>query len=236
MNYLSPKLGNISGGKILDVATYSGDFIDKLIKAFKDFESAVGIDLADKEFEKAREKFKGKPVDFMVMDSRKLEFSDCSFDTVAMSNGLHHMADIGKALSEMSRVLKPGGNFIIFEVFGGDQNENQMSDVLHHHFGIKLDRLRGKVHNYPLTKAEIIEHINRLGLSDYESFDYQCTECNPETEEKLAERMNDIDRDLADFIDHPEYESLKQEGEQIKQRFRTIGYECSSCLVIIGKK
>ena len=236
MNYLTPKLNEISGGNILDVATYSGSFIDDLIDAFKDYESAIGIDISDKAFEKAREKFKDKRVEFMVMDSHELTFPDRSFDTVAMANGLHHMADIDATLGEMMRVLKSGGNFIIYEIFGGIQNEKQMSDIHRHHFLIKLDKLKGIEHNYHLHRNKIIEHIDNLDLSNYESFDYKCTKCDPETEEKLAEHAKDIDKALEEFVNHPEYDNLKQEAEQIKQRFYTVGYECATNLVVIGKK
>jgi methylase of polypeptide subunit release factors len=45
------KLGSISGGKVLDVATGSGDFVDTLMKALKDYDCFVGIDISAKDLE-----------------------------------------------------------------------------------------------------------------------------------------------------------------------------------------
>jgi len=236
MDFLKSKLNSFSGGKILDVATFGGSFIGDMIEAFKDYDSAIGIDIEDKEFEKAREKFKDKRVEFRVMDGGALAFDNNTFDTVAMSNGLHHMKDIKSTLAEMNRVLKPGGIFIIYEVYSGNQTEKQLSDVYRHNFGIKIDRLKGKIHNFTLKRQEIIDYIEALGLNRYEDYDYYCTECNPESEDKLSERIKEMDDDLAKIKDYPEYEELKREAEQLKQRFRTIGYECATNLLVIGTK
>jgi len=212
MDFLKSKLNGFSGGNILDVATYGGGFIKDLIEAFKDYESVIGIDISDKEFEQAREKFKDKRIEFKIMDSAKLAFDNETFDAVAMSNGLHH------------------------EVFSGNQTEKQLSDVYRHNFAIKIDRLKGEIHNFTLKRREIIDYIEELGLSRYESYDYHCTECNPEAEDKLTERIKEIDDDLAEINDYPEYEELKREAEQLKKRFRTIGYECATNLIVIGTK
>jgi SAM-dependent methyltransferase len=46
-----------------------------------------------------------------VMDMERMTFEDASFDAAAMSNTLSYATDMHKALSEVSRVLKPGGLF-----------------------------------------------------------------------------------------------------------------------------
>lgn len=236
MDFLKSILSGYSGGKILDVATCGGGFIKDLIGAFKDYDSIIGIDISNKEFEQAREKFKDKKAEFILMDSCQLSFDNETFDTVAISNGLHHMSDIKTTLSEMKRVLKPGGLFIIYEVFSGNQTEKQLSDVYNHNFKIKIDRLKGEIHNFTLEKQEIIDYIEALSLSRYDAYDYHCTECNPEAEEKLNERIKGMDKLLAEVKDHPEYEELKREAEQLKLRFRTVGYECATNLILIGTK
>ncbi|MCX5908448.1 MAG: class I SAM-dependent methyltransferase, partial [Deltaproteobacteria bacterium] len=40
---------------------------------------------------------------------------DESFDVVIELDVLHHIDDLGKALNEVFRVLKPGGHFLVFE-------------------------------------------------------------------------------------------------------------------------
>jgi len=110
---IAKRLGSVSGGRILDVATAGGGFIDTLMKALKDYDSFVGIDYcasatSKKEMESAKKRFEGKPVRFFEMNAENLKFEDESFDTVCMSHSLHHLASIGKVLAEMKRVLKKG--------------------------------------------------------------------------------------------------------------------------------
>ena len=52
---------------------------------------------------------------FMVGDCLDLPFSDDKFDLVTISFGLRNLADREKGLSEIYRVLKPGGRLIVLE-------------------------------------------------------------------------------------------------------------------------
>ena len=63
---IARRLRSVSGGKILDVATASGDFIDTLINTLKDYDSFVGIDHcaspdSKKAMESAEKRFEGMP-------------------------------------------------------------------------------------------------------------------------------------------------------------------------------
>jgi SAM-dependent methyltransferase len=48
---------------------------------------------------------------FMVLDIQALPFEEASFDTVIANHMLYHVPDIGRALSEVRRVLRPGAAF-----------------------------------------------------------------------------------------------------------------------------
>jgi len=54
----------------------------------------------------------GEQVDF-VMDVQKLEFEDNSIDEILSRRCIQHVEDDKKALSEIYRVLKPGGIFTL---------------------------------------------------------------------------------------------------------------------------
>jgi SAM-dependent methyltransferase len=56
-------------------------------------------------------------------DARNLTFDDKTFDLVVSSLVLHHLppAERRKALSEICRVLKSGGQIIVLELFRGDE-------------------------------------------------------------------------------------------------------------------
>ena len=78
----------------------------------------VGIDISDVSIEKANKSVKAsglsKKVGFLVMDAENLSFPDSSFDFVTASGMLHH-TDFKETISEMARVLKPGGQAFCIE-------------------------------------------------------------------------------------------------------------------------
>ena len=85
------RLGEISGGKVLDVATSQGSFIGTMMNALKDYDSFIGIDISHDDLEKARSEFVDKPVEFEIMNAEELNFPDDSFDTVCLSYSIHHL-------------------------------------------------------------------------------------------------------------------------------------------------
>lgn len=236
MHFLDQKLGAISGGKILDVATQDGEFIRKLLNAFKEYDEAIGIDISEKKFTEATEDFKGDRVSFKMMDGGSLSFADETFDTVSICCGLHHLPDVRAVLDEMMRVLKTGGCFIVREQFCDNQTEKQMSDVLIHHWGAKIGRMLGKTHNSTFKKNEIIDMVKRLNLSDFEEQEYICRDCDPEKDGKMADELASIDEELKKIEKYPEYNELKKEGEKIRHHIMTTGFACATFLDIIGFK
>lgn len=236
MNILEKRLRTISGGKILDVATGNGGFIRKLIDGFKDYDEVIGIDISDKDFEEGRNDFKNDRVSFRKLDGANLPYEDDTFDTVAISAGLHHLPDIKSVLFEMTRVLKPGGRFIVREMFRDHQSKKQLSDVYLHHWAAKISRIEGESHNPTMKKQEIIGLIDGLGLREYETGEFVCHDCDPEKDGKMERELADIDKELAKVEGHRRYASLKKEGERIRQRILKNGFACASNLDVIGIK
>ena len=78
----------------------------------------VGADISRgfvKQCQRTIDNLKIKNAKASFLPSNKLPFSDNSFDVVIMVDVLHHLDQIDVTLDEVYRVLKPGGNFLIFE-------------------------------------------------------------------------------------------------------------------------
>ncbi|MCX8516069.1 MAG: bifunctional demethylmenaquinone methyltransferase/2-methoxy-6-polyprenyl-1,4-benzoquinol methylase UbiE [Alphaproteobacteria bacterium] len=54
-------------------------------------------------------------IEFVEGDAEQLPFADKSFDAVTIAFGLRNITNKEKSLSEMRRVLKPGGQFVCLE-------------------------------------------------------------------------------------------------------------------------
>lgn len=53
--------------------------------------------------------------DAVLLEKGQLPFADSEFDKVVMIDAIHHLEEPDKTLSEVARVLKPGGQLLIFE-------------------------------------------------------------------------------------------------------------------------
>ncbi len=103
------RLGEVAGGDLLDVGCGTGEYTIRLASGF---ERVVGIDVEPKRLDILRA---AAPANVAVrqMSVNDMEFPDDSFDTVTMIEVLEHLSDPARALSEIARVLRPGGSVFI---------------------------------------------------------------------------------------------------------------------------
>lgn len=105
--------------RIMDVATGTGDFAILACRELQP-EHLVGTDISEGMMNVGREKVKkaglsGK-ISFAREDCTSLSFADHSFDAITVAFGIRNFDDLDKGLSEMCRVLKPGGHLVILEL------------------------------------------------------------------------------------------------------------------------
>lgn len=98
-------------GKILDVGCGRGLLLKKVRKLASPGSEFFGLDISPKLCEIARENNPGATI--VCGDAENLPFDENQFDIVFMTEALEHMLDFDKALTGVSRVLKPGGTFIV---------------------------------------------------------------------------------------------------------------------------
>ena len=105
---------------VLDLATGSGDVLFALRQGLGDQARLIGLDFCEPMLEQARAKRQKKQLEeggnqFLAGDCLALPFADESFDLITIAFGLRNLADRAKGLSEMRRVLRPGGRLIVLE-------------------------------------------------------------------------------------------------------------------------
>ncbi|MBK7129407.1 MAG: bifunctional demethylmenaquinone methyltransferase/2-methoxy-6-polyprenyl-1,4-benzoquinol methylase UbiE [Crocinitomicaceae bacterium] len=102
---------------ILDIATGTGDFALAALKLKP--ARVVGLDLSAGMLQVGREKMIKKKVDHIIEmiqgDSENLPFDDNTFDAFTVGFGVRNFENLERGLSEMLRVLRPGGTGIILE-------------------------------------------------------------------------------------------------------------------------
>lgn len=104
---------------VLDLATGSGDVAFALADGLPPGVRILGMDfcqpMLDEAVKKRAASARWQPIDFRQGDGMALPLGDAQFDAVTISFGLRNMADRHKSLSEMRRVLRPGGRLFVLE-------------------------------------------------------------------------------------------------------------------------
>ncbi len=99
------------GSRALDVATGTGDLAVALREAGAE---VVGCDFSEEMLERARAK--EPSVRFEWADALKLPYDDDSFDAATVGFGARNFSDLQRGLSEMARVVRPGGRVVVLEI------------------------------------------------------------------------------------------------------------------------
>ena len=106
------------GDAILDLASGTGDLIKLYHKKIGNSGRIVSSDINEAMLDEGKRNLINSGVlgiEFVQANAEKLPFEDNSFDLVSIAFGLRNITDKDKALSEMCRVLKPGGILIVLE-------------------------------------------------------------------------------------------------------------------------
>lgn len=106
-----------SPGNILDIATGTGDLAIKLVDTGA--AEIIGLDISRGMLEVGRKKVLarqlGNKVQMVLGDGENLQFGDNQFDAATVAFGVRNFEDLEMGLSEIYRVLKPGGTLVILE-------------------------------------------------------------------------------------------------------------------------
>ncbi len=102
---------------ILDIATGTGDMA--ILLSQTNATKIIGLDISAGMLEVGKQKIAQKnlsdKIEMVLGDSEKIPFDDNSFDAITVGFGIRNFEDLEKGLSEILRVLKPNGIFVILE-------------------------------------------------------------------------------------------------------------------------
>lgn len=226
-------LKSVSGGTVLDVATGRGDFIG-CIAEFQNVTSVVALDINPEPADFAQ-RFAPLCVTYTQGNAEALPFADASFDTVCISNSLHHMTEMKPVINEMVRVLKKNGTMVINEMYSDTDDEQRRTHVLLHHWWGAIDSLTGIPHNTTLTKAEVTAFVQSCDLGDFQLVEYAFPkqEMNDDIRNQL---LKSCDMYFEKIRKNSLHNDLIAQGEILKERICDVGFASAPALLCLITK
>ena len=102
---------------ILDVASGTGDFAIEALQTGAN--RIIGVDISEGMLAMGREKLKKlkltDKISLQVGDAEHLNYADNYFDAITVGFGVRNFENLRAGLTDMYRVLKPGGDLVIIE-------------------------------------------------------------------------------------------------------------------------
>ena len=100
---------------VLDLATGTGDLLQRLLRERPNIKTAVGLDPAIAMLSMGQNKMSSQRMSLVRGDAQHMSFRSESSDVITMAFGIRNVPDIDSAFREMHRVLVPGGQVFILE-------------------------------------------------------------------------------------------------------------------------
>lgn len=148
-------LDRLPAGAVLDAACGTGRHAAHLREAGR--ERVIGVDASESMLARAREKLPG--VDFRRGELTALPLGDAEVDAAVCALALSHLPEIGPAVAELGRVLRPGGRLIV-------SNPHPFATAVLGWRAVFVDRegRRTMIPEYPHRHADYIAAFDAAGL------------------------------------------------------------------------
>ena len=149
----------IKGKEILEVGCGRGGGLSYINRTFAP-NSVIGIDLNKKAIKFCNKKYSSEKNKFFQADAQKLNFDDNAFDVVINIESSHRYSKVDLFLSEVYRVLKPGG-VLLFADFG---NQYDLKKLNRQFINMKFKRLKNETITENVLEALKLSTPNREEL------------------------------------------------------------------------
>lgn len=234
MKSFDESLEMMEGGRLLDVAAGRGSSAQYALSHFRNVSECIGIDISPENVETATKAVIDERVRFKVMNAEQLDFPDNSFDIALMFNSLHHMNDKQRVLSEIFRVLKPGGRFVLSEMHNEVHSAKELNHVDLHHWWAMIDMKNGIPHHMTYSKKDILQCTLSLPFSCINCF--ESDDCIMADKDTIQYLCTVIDNYMNKAEQLPEGNLLLKKGMELKNRILSNGLTFAPSINIIAVK
>ncbi len=167
---------------ILDVATGTGDLAIAL--ADSSAEKVIGLDISAGMLQVGKQKIEQKQlserIEMVQADSEHLPYKDHTFDAITVAFGVRNFENLEKGLSEIYRVLAPGGIFVVLETSVPTKSPFKQGYSLYSNYILpsigKLFSKDKSAYKYLSESASVFPHgeefnniLRKIGFTDVEN-------------------------------------------------------------------
>ena len=149
-NWIAAKVPVVEKVRVLELGSGSGELWESLMGKFKNSQIILS-DTSEERLLEARKKLHMHNFNFKVIDPHKINYNDAIFEVVIANHNLFFAKDLKMVLSEIKRVLRPGGIFIC--TTNSTDHLRELSNLLEN-FGINSYFEKGIINTFDFENGE----------------------------------------------------------------------------------
>lgn len=218
---LAQKLQALHLRDYLEFGCGGGGFLEFILKQNATWTSIIAVDINAESVKKARSLLEGFAIKFIVTEILPLDLDSRSFDTITLSNTIHHLKDKESVFSELKRLLRPGGQVIITEMVDDDLSKAEEAYYRFHSLRAAVDTLKGIYHESTYPAAWIQNLLVEAGLTIRHHDRINNSKVAVPLQEEIIEIETILDDTIRDWKD--EHPDLIIEADHIKSMIREYG-------------
>ncbi len=153
---VAERLGIENGSIVLDIGTGTGVFLPFIFSRIGKNGHVIALDIAEEMLKKAKIKYSGDNIDYIQADVQSIPLHEGMFDVIICYSSFPHFQDKLRALSEMKRVLKNGGELFICHT----SCRSTINDIHRQIPVVKNDLLPDKIQMYNMLLQTGFNNVN----------------------------------------------------------------------------
>lgn len=224
MDQLRKRLGMHDAGMILDVAAGRGEFLRFVLRSLRTWNGAAGIDIDPASLTMAKENLGDLPVTLVTGSALSMPFPDHVFDTVTLSNSLHHIEDLEALFAELKRVCRTDGVLIINEMINDQATTLQENHMLYHHLVSEIDNQLGQYHRNMYSRNELLAIIRKSGFKILEQFVHEAEAAHRARKEDVDQLVASLKRRLDMLQNTEHYYFYENKIREVIERLNRDGF------------
>lgn len=234
MTRLEDFLKTHNGGRVLDIACGAGAFTRRLAEHLASYDNITGIDIKADARDDFLEAVGGHDVTFIAGSIHDFVADADTFDTLSVSNALHHLENVGDVLRDVVGILADGGTMIVNEMHRDNLTPTQQTQFEQHRFLADLQRAAGEYHRETFRRDEILAFVRDAGLDVLHTFENDNADADASREPgRIIERAG---KAIEAAYPHGAPMEIASKLQQLSERSATVGSSPPPQLTLVCRR
>ena len=233
---LKAQLRALSLKNYLEFGCGRGVFLKLVLDNNSTWQTITAVDIDESAIRQTRELLADYNINYIINHTLPLPVEDAAFDTITLSNVLHHLQDKTGTLQELYRILKPDGRLVVSEMIPHQLSAAEQVHQDFHNLRVKIERHKHNFHDAAYSEQQILSCLESAGFKPGGTALFHEERENVRDPAEIRQMSDFIDRQVSDVDDPAMQEELSAFAAGLKARLQTHGVKRTPQFFVVAVK